>query len=433
MKKFSILIVALIPVSLFLLMGCSKGKHQTIFQSDWNNSPQRMWVGPDFWANRLQDWQVDNGRLECVRANFANPMRTVHLLTTSLNEKPASFSISVETGLIRQEKKTVPTTAAGFLVGIAPSIDYRAAALVHHSYGRGGGIFAGINAEGNLFLADREEKDKFLLIKKIPTVNLKHVKLILEAVPFNNGFNITLTCQDPAEGRLLGKITKNGVLPQRLQGGTALVSHPGLPYPQDETLSAGRFWFNDLKVSGNKVTRHPDRNCGPIISSQYTLSNNILKLTAQMMPLGTDDFNTVQLQLKKEGQWHTLQETGINFYGSTATFKITDWKSDLDTPYRLKYRMKRNNGRHRFYHWEGTVRKEPAGDGPFTIAAFTGNHNTARPVKGKWASIDGEWFPYTTGIWFPHNDIVKHVRAHQPDLLFSYSSAFFMDLADYLV
>jgi hypothetical protein len=29
-------------------------------------SDDRTWVGPGLWANRLQDWQVKDGRLECV-------------------------------------------------------------------------------------------------------------------------------------------------------------------------------------------------------------------------------------------------------------------------------------------------------------------------------------------------------------------------------
>jgi len=30
---------------------------------------ERIWLGPDFHANRLQDWRISNGRIECVEAS----------------------------------------------------------------------------------------------------------------------------------------------------------------------------------------------------------------------------------------------------------------------------------------------------------------------------------------------------------------------------
>ncbi|MFQ5720930.1 MAG: hypothetical protein ACE5GI_00365, partial [Candidatus Aminicenantales bacterium] len=46
----------------------------------------RPWAGPEFWANRLQDWRVANGRLEYTQSSPEKPVRTVHILTRSLNE-----------------------------------------------------------------------------------------------------------------------------------------------------------------------------------------------------------------------------------------------------------------------------------------------------------------------------------------------------------
>ncbi|MDH4351291.1 MAG: hypothetical protein OEW56_09110, partial [Gemmatimonadota bacterium] len=46
-----------------LLEACAVPADDGAFTSSWERSPDRRWVGADFWANRLQDWQVTDGRL----------------------------------------------------------------------------------------------------------------------------------------------------------------------------------------------------------------------------------------------------------------------------------------------------------------------------------------------------------------------------------
>src|SRR5829696_9019889 len=65
------------------------------FKSDWTVSHDRVWIGPEFWANPLQDWRIANGRVECVNAAAD---RHLHLLTRSLNEKPGTLSTTVRVG-----------------------------------------------------------------------------------------------------------------------------------------------------------------------------------------------------------------------------------------------------------------------------------------------------------------------------------------------
>src|SRR5690349_8013742 len=49
--------------------------------ADWAGIPDRVWLGPEFWANPLQDWRVAGGRIACVNAA---PDRHVHWLTRDL-------------------------------------------------------------------------------------------------------------------------------------------------------------------------------------------------------------------------------------------------------------------------------------------------------------------------------------------------------------
>jgi hypothetical protein len=78
--------------------------------------------------------------------------------------------------------------------------------------------------------------------------------------------------------------------------------------------------------------------------------------------------------------------------------------------YRLRLLEPRSGGGEAAY--EGRIPEEPGGEGDFIVAAFTGNHNVASP------GVDRGFFDWEKNLWFPHDDIVKHVQAHDPDFLF---------------
>jgi len=68
------------------------------FHSAWPESVERVWVGPEYWANRLQDWRSSRGRLECTESSPGKPMRTVHLLTRSLGRGRGELAMTGRTG-----------------------------------------------------------------------------------------------------------------------------------------------------------------------------------------------------------------------------------------------------------------------------------------------------------------------------------------------
>src|SRR5687768_2240701 len=53
------------------------------FATNWKNSPDRVWLGQEFWSNPLQDWRLAEGRAECTNAAAD---RNVHLLVRSIGE-----------------------------------------------------------------------------------------------------------------------------------------------------------------------------------------------------------------------------------------------------------------------------------------------------------------------------------------------------------
>ena len=64
---------------------------------NWNESPNQYWIGKNWHANRLQDWQVLNNKIICTEVSQRLPMRTVHLLTADTN---GTFKAEVVTGTI---------------------------------------------------------------------------------------------------------------------------------------------------------------------------------------------------------------------------------------------------------------------------------------------------------------------------------------------
>lgn len=36
------------------------------YTSDFDRQPDRVWLGPDLWANPMEDWQVHDGRLNAL-------------------------------------------------------------------------------------------------------------------------------------------------------------------------------------------------------------------------------------------------------------------------------------------------------------------------------------------------------------------------------
>jgi len=382
------------------------------FDSSWPQDVERVWVGPEYWANRLQDWRISGGRLECAQGSPGKPFRTVHLLTRRLGDKQGDLSMSVRIGALGESTRARHDSAAGFLIGAGPDVDYRAASLVHHSTGPGGGIVAAVDGRGRAVFRDMTIRGCPIIAlgKAAPGRIPAEVIVRVTGQPVEDRYRLALSVHDPDTDEPLSRVTLGGMDPERVVGNVALVSHPG---SSRGSGGGARYWFRDWRVSGSKVEVHDDRLCGPILSTQYTLSRGIMKMTAQMMPLGENDTRTVNLEVQQNGSWKTADTADVIEPGYTATFRVENWDSTKDTPYRVTYDLKQPDGSTKRYTWSGTVRREPTEKSTVVVAAFTGNHNV-RP-----GGVDRGTFEWTrSGLWFPHTDITDSVGKHEPDVLF---------------
>lgn len=361
-------------------------------------SVDQTWIGPEFWANRLQDWKLEDGQLVCL--NETNPMRTVHLLTHNLGDRAGGFELAVELNMVEIVEGNAN---AGILFGAGAKQDYRQAALIHHSYGKHGGLYVGVSRSGELFLRDFETENTRLGKVDLGEGVFKS-KVSLSISVDKEGYLTAVVNSDSSE---LGRLEGISIPADRLIGSIAIVSNP------DSETKKGRFTFDNWKISGDKIDQHDDRSAGPIIGTQHTLAKGTLKLTAQLMPLGEDRKGVPWMELMNGDTWERMQEAEVIRPGYTAHFRSENWESTKDHEYRIGYQLDGKD-----YYSYGTIKKEPLEKEELVVAAFTGNHNNVRPNPTRWGGVDTGKFPWDWGVWFPHTDMIDNFMQHEPDVLF---------------
>ncbi|MFB6271561.1 MAG: hypothetical protein ABEL51_01575 [Salinibacter sp.] len=149
------------------------------FTSTWHRWPDVRWAGPDMWANRLQDWRIRNGAVECT-AFGGN--RTLHCLTHRLSEDDGEFETGVAVDI--PDASASEGQYVGWRLGAqGPFDDYRSAAAF------GDGLEAGVTMDGRLFVGDATGADRFA-----PT-DVR--KLRLRAQPEPSGYRLQLDAEGP--------------------------------------------------------------------------------------------------------------------------------------------------------------------------------------------------------------------------------------------
>ncbi|MBI1898613.1 MAG: alkaline phosphatase D family protein [Acidobacteria bacterium] len=360
------------------------------FRSRLQRSVERPWIGPEYWSNPLQDWRLREGRIECITAGGD---RNVFLLTHEAGGGSGGFTMRTRLGRLEQDTQRPGEGFAGFRTGVHGHFrDYRDSAVY------GIGLNAGISPDGRLFIGRLSEAAPRI------AAPLQNLELILEAFPTGNLYSLRLIARDAA-GAVLGETTRSDIQPEWITGGVALVCHSGhVPDTPEESLAVMamngihkpgserggdvRFWFKDWELTGPKVAVHQDRAWGPILWAMYTCSRRVLKLTAQMAPLG-ETAEPVRLQVRRGSTWRTAATSRIDPMARTATFRVPEWDDTRDTPYRIVFRL---DGEHTF---EGTVRKDPKDKAKIIVAGLSCNND----------------------LGFPHSDVVRNVGHFAPDFL----------------
>lgn len=365
------------------------------FRSEWTPSISRPWLGPEYWANPLQDWRVRNGRMECF---VPGGDRNVVLLTHELTSESGDLSMSVRIGRLEEDTRQLGQGFVGFRLGIRGQFnDYRDSAV------HGVGVDAGITGDGMLFIADPETQGPRI------NINQQNLTLRLTANPDGNAYRIALDVLDE-RGAVLAGVIRNPAPPEWLRGGIALVCSSGqvvrTPHPAVITASGQdrrdprrggtmRFWFKDWQISGSKVAAYPERAYGPILFAMHTLSGRVLKMTAQLAPLD-DSSLEVQLQTRQASAWRTVARAKPEPMSRTVHYRIPNWDDTKDIAYQIVLKRKDEKGKDTEHTFGGTIRKDPRDKDRIVVGALT----------------------CCNDLGFPHNEITRALKHHKPDILF---------------
>jgi len=313
--------------------------------------------------------------------------------------------MQVTTGLSNPSVLNDVPVWSGFLLGVgSESMDYRRRALIHGAAGKGGGMIAAVNEKGSIFLIDNETGKEWHSIsaplapgKSLPDKYL----LTLELIPKGNQYNLIFTTSDPDSRVEILRLDTLIQIEDNIEGNLALI------------CNGGRFWFRDWKIKGSKIRVSSDNSLGPVIGVQYTLSDRILKLTAQLPPISYSDDQTVDLQIRdgSSGVWNTIGTSEVRIPGYTALFKITKWRDEIRHDYRIRYHITDAQGNRSPYYYHGVIVQDPRDKDELVLAAFTGNSNSH-------GNINRKKYEFSELLWFPHEDLTSSVAKHQPDMLF---------------
>ena len=351
----------------------------------------RVWIGPETWANRLQDWEVRDGRIRCVDVSL--PMRTLFRTTRSVRPGEGTLAVGVTLGRLDEPRSDGRPASAGVLVGAGgPGLDWRAAALVQSAPGPHGGYYCGVDASGFLFVRDFSDPEAEPVLSQ-RAVELQHVALRVELF-------------GPAAEPVLRAVA-SGPSGAELARVEAPVEGDALTGAVALACDGERFWFDDWSVDGSRVARHPGRTIGSLVGVQHTLSRGVMKMTAQLLPLSEMDDESVLLEVLDAGRWKEVARAPIVVPGWTAHFRVEGWRHTADVPYRLSHRFVGGTSR-----LDGTVPHDPVEKVELVLAAFSCNHNNR-------FGFGRPGYPWTDeALWYPHADLVEKVRSHRPDLLF---------------
>lgn len=337
----------------------SDPQEHTIYRANWAGT--RIWIGPEFWANSLTDWKIENGIVYGTSA----PRRTLHLIPYRITEGLGEFRTSIDIFSTNISKKG--STWGGYILGITGPVDGNRSALVNSK----GGLEIGIRDNGVLFIGEKMVLTNLDISRPINLTTQLQPGLIKLTASQNMGADHTLTAIYNTSS---------------IAGNIALAS----------ISNSGGFnsaWaFSNWNVSGNRLSKNTESEFGPIFWSQYFLDRNTLRLTAHLAPSHDPTAKKAYLETEKNpGVWVRMGTTTIDTLSSTATFELPEWDTDRETNYRVVYSWEKKD-----YFWEGTIRKPPVDKDEFKLAVLSCDH----------------------GELFPNSKISRNVALQNPDMIF---------------
>ncbi|HBF23293.1 MAG TPA: hypothetical protein DDW23_05690 [Planctomycetes bacterium] len=388
---------------------CSSHSHPTApttYQDSWADSPNRPWPGKDWYANRIQDWQVRDGRLECLTNQDSTAGRTVHLLA---HEIDSAYSPKISLGVNIEPINAGPLkekACAGVLLGVGDEkSDPRARAMVQQVPAPGGGWLASINSQGKMSIRDFSQNHTKAGSWTLPSnLDFRELPLLAEAketippeawpirleIEYSKGV-LSLAAIHKTER--IATLFLSEVPEEKINGGVALFSARG------SKKGAQGFAFSSFNISGTKAT--PKNTFGPILGALYLVATDMrgeraLRFSAQMPDMGKSYQPLIKLQLGNRPPMPGSLATDGSW---TVNWVFHEWEEHQTIPWTLLLDGEKV--------LNGSIRGEPTPKTDWSIATLSCVKHQVGRVS--WNRM---------GLWFPHADLVEHLMLQDPDLLY---------------
>lgn len=342
--------------------------------------PDRRWLGAELWANPMEDWAVRGERFELTHTGGH---RCVNVLTAELTEAAEPFQVRVT----MQRQGDDDRGWLGVQLGVQGNFsDYRDSAI--HGVGlavgvSGGKLFVGMPGEGPATSVPTDQPFD-LTVKGEPAGEMFKLTVSLAPVGKRDGDAIVVDGIDPSwlVGLIGVVVSSRPPVPNDATIEPSKLRPARLPNPPTQRGGNLRAAIDSIELGGAKFAFDAARAFGPILWTTYTLDNDgTLRLLAQLAEAVAPEA-TLQV-----GDRRVVAP--IDPMSRTAQFEV----AGLDTTASHIFAVQVNDGTF-FGPWGGTVRPIPTGRN-VRVAAMSCNDATG----------------------FPHNDLVKNVAAHEPDLI----------------
>ena len=275
-------IIVTISICFILLLYSSCRRYQEVLYT-FDNIPDRIWIGEDFWTVPLEGWQVKNGRIEC-KSHIQQA--TFSILPYVLTERTDGFRVTFDIGLL---EKGNHEGSAGVIIGMEALEEKDVRAAVYF----GQGVNMGVNTAGYAFIEQNT-------IQLPPDFDFEGFKIEVKGSGSSGGYDLTMNVMD-MEGNILSELSYHSE--NSLSGIIQLVNNFRTASSAD---NGPKFWFDNLNLEGKKFAEHDSNRFGPVLWTMHTLSRNTLKMTAQLPPVSESENQVAELQVKRDGNWHTL-------------------------------------------------------------------------------------------------------------------------------
>ncbi|TWT40694.1 alkaline phosphatase D family protein [Botrimarina hoheduenensis] len=402
-----------------VLLGCllaSVASDAATARINWNGIEDRRWPGPAIWANRLQDWSVNEGRLKCVHQQGGGDWRTAHLLSHDLGSSGDLLNVEVDLD-------SASGGHAGVLLGGGEGrLSYRQASLIQGAPGLGGGYLVDVAFKASkLCIRDFGSDAEVALPLPIAEAMLRHklspeipLTLAVEAQRIDTQ-SLLLIATLTAQGDELATV-RTRVDAERLVGNAALVSRGSTDRDPHR--------FSGWRLSGDRVAAHAERAYGPVAGVLYSVANGDLKVGVQCLSVGRTilgEGNRIGVRLEKrrtDGSWEPVGQTvGISEPDYYALIRVRGHDSERSG----EFRVVMVNGPKDAVPYEFLVPAEP-NDGELVIGGISctgtmGRKGLAnRSLLNAGESYIGLWSP--ANQWAPFSGITEPLIDRDPDIVF---------------